>query len=83
MCGLTGLCVMALLVAVPILDLAHFFSLSSPSLRFSPSPPPSLIGVYQMTPLVRKVYAAAILVTVLGQERGLVPSEYFPNPLFP
>ena len=40
-------------------------------------------GVYQMTPLVRKVYAAAILVTVLGQERGLVPSEDFPKPPFP
>ena len=36
-----------------------------------------------MTPLVRKVYAAAILVTVLGQERGLVPSEDFPKPPFP
>ena len=30
--------------------------------------------------LARKVYAAAILVSVLGQERGLVPSEVFPKP---
>ena len=34
-------------------------------------------------PLVRKVYAAAILVTVIGQERVLVPSKDFPKPPFP
>ena len=34
-------------------------------------------------PLARKVYGAAILVTVLGQKRGLVPSKDFQKPLFP
>ena len=36
--------------------------------------------MYQICPLVRKVYATAILVMVLGQERGLVLSEDFPKP---
>ena len=33
--------------------------------------------------LARKIYAAAILLTVLGEERGLVPSKDFPKPPFP
>ena len=37
-------------------------------------------NVYQKYSLVRKVYDAAILVTVLGQEKGLVPSEDSPKP---
>ena len=32
-------------------------------------------GVYQMDPLVRKVYGAESLVTVWSQEGGLVPSD--------
>ena len=32
-------------------------------------------GVYQINPLVRKVYGAASLVTVWSQEGGLVPSD--------
>ena len=33
--------------------------------------------------LARKVYAAAILVSVLGKERGLVPLKDFQKPPFP
>ena len=40
------------------------------------------VGVYQNRLLARKVYDAAILGTVLGQEGGLVPSEGFPKPSF-
>ena len=32
-------------------------------------------GVYQIDPLVRKVYGAAILVTLWSQEGGLAPSD--------
>ena len=39
-------------------------------------------GVYQNRLLARKVYDAAILVMVLGQEGGLVPSKGFPKPPF-
>ena len=39
-------------------------------------------GVYKNRLLARKVYDAAILVMVLGQEGGLVPSEGFPKPPF-
>ena len=38
------------------------------------------IGVYQIDPLVRKVYGAESLVTVWGQEGGLVPSDGVPKP---
>ena len=34
-----------------------------------------LCGVYQIDPLVRKVYGAAILVTLWSQEGGLAPSD--------
>ena len=36
--------------------------------------------MYKKRLLARKVYDAAILLTVLGQEGGLVPSEGFPKP---
>ena len=38
---------------------------------------------FSISALVRKVYAATILVSVLGQESGLVPSKDFPKPPFP
>ena len=38
--------------------------------------------MYKNRLLARKVYDAAILLTVLGQEGGLVPSEGFPKPPF-
>ena len=40
------------------------------------------LGVYQNRLLARKVYDAAILVMVVGQEGGLVSSEGFPKPPF-
>ena len=39
-------------------------------------------GMYKNRLLARKVYDAAILLTVLGQEGGLVLSEGFPKPPF-